>query len=181
MYGDLVYYPCSQLTFRADLGPDFWEIVVMNKPSVGSFKFLILSFFLLSFTIMPLNSFDFKGFLKDSLEKAGKAVAIAGLVRKLAPEINDFVNTLMLNQKVANREKTKVVPLFSFGDRSAIGGAQVSGPEYLLNQVRAVYQIDGLFQNGRFRVKALVPTTSSTELNRVHGVGVTAVVDYHVR
>ena len=76
---------------------------------------------------------------------------------------------------------TKVVPLFSVGKRTAAGGVQVSGPAELLKQVRAAFQIDGNFDRGKLRVRVFVPSTSSTKLVRVHGVGVSALVDYHVR
>jgi hypothetical protein len=130
---------------------------------------------------VQLSPFNFRDFLEKGLKKAGKAVAVAAIIRKMAPELNNLINGLLLNNGAAVKQTTKVVPLFSFGDRTAVGGAQVSGAEDQLAKVRAVFQIDGDFQRGKFRVKAFVPTTSSTKLRRVTGVGVSALLDYHVR
>jgi len=146
-----------------------------------SARTIFLCVLLSIFSVVSLDSFNLKDFLKSGFKKAGKAVAIAGVIRKFSTELDNFINGVTLNKGVPNQLDTKVVPLFSFGDRTAIGGAQVSGPRELVDQVRAVYQIQDNFQRGRFRINALVPTTSSTKLKRVQGVGVTAIVDYHVR
>jgi hypothetical protein len=123
----------------------------------------------------------YSGGFRDLFKKYVKTSAIAAVVRKAAPALNNFVNGLLLNKGLPNKSQTKVVPLFSFGKKLAVGAVQVSGSSKQLSKVRACVQIDGVFSSGKFRVKAYVPTTSSTKFKRVHGVGVTALIDYHVR
>ena len=138
-----------------------------------------MAFILFSFLIYP--EVNYSGGFKDFFKKYVKTSAIAAVVRKAAPALNDFINGLLLNKGLANQSQTKVVPLFSFGEKLAVGAVQVSGSISQLAKVRACVQVDGVFSSGKFRVKAYVPTTSSTKFKRVHGVGVTALIDYHVR
>lgn len=137
--------------------------------------------FLLMFFFIICSSSVYSGGFKSFFKKYVKTSAIAAVVRKAAPALNDFINGLLLNKGLPNKSQTKVVPLFSFGEKLAVGAVQVSGSRKQLSKVRACVQIDGVFSSGKFRVKAYVPTTSSTKFKRVHGVGVTALIDYHVR
>jgi len=110
--------------------------------------------------------------------KAGDVVRGAGLlvvVKNLGPQINKGLNTITFNKGYA----TKVVPMGSVGEKTYLGGAQISAAGTAINSVAAVWQYEDLFSDGRFRVKVLVPTTSSNPLKmkRVNGAGVTAVVD----
>lgn len=117
-----------------------------------------------------------------------KIFGIGYAVEALGPQINDFVNALMLNNRVENREKTKVVPILSIGigfsqpGSAFIGAAQVSGPEEALLAVKAVAQIEGTFTDAR--IKALVPVDSLNPIpgnfHRVYGVGVTALIDIRI-
>lgn len=114
---------------------------------------------------------------------------IGYVVKTLGPQINDLVNTLLLNNQAANREETKVVPILSVGigisssGSAYIGAAQVSGPAEALATVQAVAQIEATLSNS-VRVKALVPIDSLTPIpgsfHRVYGVGVTAIIDIRV-
>lgn len=114
---------------------------------------------------------------------------IGYVVKTLGPQINDFVNTLLLNNQAANREETKVVPILSVGigisspGSSYIGAAQVSGPAEALATVQAMAQIEATFSNS-VRVKALVPIDSRDPIpgsfHWVYGVGVTAIIDIRV-
>ncbi len=114
---------------------------------------------------------------------------IGFVVKTLGPQINDFINTLLLNNQAANREETKVVPILSIGiglsspGGAYIGAAQVSGPAGALATVQAVAQIEATFSN-TVRVKALIPIDSLTPIpgsfHRVYGVGVTAIIDLRV-
>jgi len=103
----------------------------------------------------------------------GAAVLVA--VKKFGPEINKAINTLTFNKGYA----TKFVPMASFGEKMYLGGAQVSAQTAAVDKVNAVWQYEDLFSDGRFRVKVLVPTTSSNPLKmkRVDSAGITAVVD----
>ena len=119
-----------------------------------------------------------------------KLFGIGYVVKTYGPQINDAINTLMLNNKAKNRDKTKVVPILSVGvgiissnPGSYIGAAQVQGPEAAVNKVAAVAQIEGSFLNA-VRLKGLVPVDSlnplAGNLHRVYGVGVTAIVDFQL-
>jgi len=132
--------------------------------------------FVLSFSALSVaDAFDFGRLLR----KTAKIVGIEALVRHFARPLNDFINKIFLNQKVEHRELTKVVPIISFGERKAVGAAQLSGSVEALASVRAVIQYEDEFSRGKFRVKALVPGDSAdpTKFSRVYGVGVTAVID----
>jgi len=103
----------------------------------------------------------------------GAAVLVA--VKNFGPEINKAINTLTFNKGYA----TKFVPMASFGEKMYLGGAQVSAQTAAVDKVNAVWQYEDLFSDGRFRVKVLIPTTSSNPLKmkRVDSAGITAVVD----
>jgi len=120
--------------------------------------------------------------LSRLLRQVAKVVGIEALVRHFADPLNDFINRLLLNNKVENREKTKVVPIVSFGERKAVGAAQVSGSDEALDKVRAVILYEDIFSQGQFRIKALVPGDSAdpTKFSRVYGCGVTAVIDVKI-
>jgi hypothetical protein len=143
---------------------------------------VFLCLFLLFGTGLSVDAINLRNiFSRKNAERAGKTVVVAAVIRQFAEELNGLINGLFLNNNAANKEMTKVVPIFSAGERLAVGGAQVSGSAEQLAEVSAVFQIDGDFHRGKFRVKGFVPSTSSTELDRVYGVGVTALIDYHVR
>lgn len=119
-----------------------------------------------------------------------KVFGIGYVVKKYGSQINDAINSLMANNKAANREKTKVVPILSVGvgiissnPGSYIGAAQVQGPAAAVNKVEAVAQIEGSFLSA-VRLKGLVPVDSlnpiAGNLHRVYGVGVTAIVDFQL-
>lgn len=118
-----------------------------------------------------------------------KLFGIGYVVKTFGPQINDAINTLMLNNKVANREMTKVVPIVSIAvgvsasGGAFIGAAQVQGPKASVDKVQAVAQIEGAFSDA-VRLKGLIPVDSlnpiSGNLHRVYGVGITALVDFRL-
>ncbi len=110
------------------------------------------------------------------------AVGGGFLVSAIAGPMNDFINTITLNRNIGVTESTKVVPILSVGTGTAIGAAQVSGPESAVRRTKAVGQIEAEYQ-GRLRVRILVPMDSSNPLQgirRVQGVGVSAIIDYRL-
>ncbi len=137
---------------------------------------LVISLFALSSA--PLQAIDFRRLFR----KTAKVLGISGLVRAFARPLNRFVNDLLLNKQVENRQSTKVVPIISFGERKAIGAAQVSGSDEALIRVRSVILYEDVYKDKRFRVKALIPGDSSnpTKFSRVYGIGVTAVIDVKI-
>ncbi len=118
-----------------------------------------------------------------------KLFGIGYVVKTFGPQINDAINTLMLNNNAGNREMTKVVPILSVGvgvstsGGAYIGAAQVQGPKASVDKVQAVAQIEGSFSDA-VRLRGLIPVDSLTpipgSLHRVYGVGITALVDFRL-
>jgi hypothetical protein len=109
-----------------------------------------------------------------------KGGAIALVVDRFAPQINSGINSLTGNRHLEVGQATKVVPILSVGNGSYLGAVQVAGPEDKLDQVKAVAQLEGKFNAiGGVRLRALIPIAarSVTNLKRVSGVGVSALVD----
>ena len=110
--------------------------------------------------------------------RAGDVIRGAGLlivVKNIGSGINKGLNTITFNPGMA----TKVVPMGSFGEKTYLGAAQISASGQTINKVNALWQYEGIFGNGTYRIKVLVPTTSSNPLKmkRVDGAGVTAIID----
>lgn len=110
----------------------------------------------------------------------GGAIAIA--VKSFGDEINDGINTVLANNNVPAQAETKVVPILSLGSGGYIGAAQVIGPKEQVKKVNAVVQIEASFHGKMFRTKVLVPvkTESLTDIDRVEGVGISAVIDVRI-
>ena len=108
-----------------------------------------------------------------------KAGAILVATNEFGPQINDFTNSVFKNEGGTPAGATKTVPYLSFGEKAYIGMMQVAGPAEQVEKVRAVWQYEDLFDSGRVRLRALVPSDSVNPLQvrRVKGVGCTAVVD----
>lgn len=114
--------------------------------------------------------------------RAGDILLAGGIglaVKEFGPQINDFINKVAGTKGGRFSGATKVVPYLSFGEKAYIGAMQVAGPATAVNKVKAVWQYEDLFDGGRFRVRALVPTDSINPLSlrRVSGVGCVAVID----
>ena len=108
-----------------------------------------------------------------------KAGAIGYAAGQYGPQINTFINGVFKNEGGTPEGQTRVVPYLSFGSKAYIGMMQVAGPAAQVKQVKAVWQFEQLFDSGRVRLRALVPTNSINplQLKRVKGVGCTAVID----
>jgi hypothetical protein len=117
-----------------------------------------------------------EGFNVGDVLKAG---AIAVATTQFGSQINGFINTVFHNEASTPDGVTKVVPYLSVGTKSYIGMMQVAGPPAQVGRVKAVWQYDQLFDSGRVRLRALVPSDSVNPLSihRVKGVGCTAVID----
>jgi len=105
---------------------------------------------------------------------------VALVVDRIAAPLNSFINTLLIRQNAGTDFATKVVPIISVGSASHIGAAQVTGPDDLVEQTKAVLQVEGDF-NG-LRVKAVIPIDSvnPTRFSRIQGVGVSAIIDINI-
>ncbi|MEN6370847.1 MAG: hypothetical protein ABFD64_02440 [Armatimonadota bacterium] len=111
--------------------------------------------------------------------KALRGVAIGYAVKQSAGALDKFINTITFQKGLSSKLDTKVVPVLSVGDKGYVGGAQVTGPAKLIKNVKAVFQYEQNFDNGRYRIKALVPSSSLNplQLKRVEKIGVSAVID----
>lgn len=133
-----------------------------------------------SILVLALTAAATQGSLVGSVVKAG---AIAVVVDRFGGQINDFVNKLTANKNVGTDQATAVVPILSLGGGGYIGAAQVMGAKANVDQVKAVVQIEGNAVFGRnIRVKALVPvgSRSTSDIKRIPGVGVSAIIDIRI-
>lgn len=118
---------------------------------------------------------DLGNVLKDTV----LVVAGGAAVKALAPQLNDFLNTITFNKGLKYEGYTKVVPILSIGSGTRIGAAQVgAATKSALDATKAVAQLEGDFKS--IRAKALIPIDSENpikQFKRVKGVGVTAIID----
>ena len=120
---------------------------------------------------LPAQAFDLGSVLKLG--------GISYLVSRFGSEINTFINKLTLQKGLDTHYATKVVPILSLGSGRYIGAVQVVGPKAQVDKVKAVGQLEVSFVKVA-RVKAMIPidATSISNINRVEGVGVSAIVDF---
>jgi len=121
----------------------------------------------------------------DLLGSIVKGGAISILIKQFNRPLNDGINKLTGSAGVQYDEATKVVPIVTIGQGSYAGAAQVSGPQDRVDQVQAVGMLEGSLNGRTFRMKALIPITtdkpgSSKKVERVKGVGVSAIIDIKV-
>ena len=110
-----------------------------------------------------------------------KVFGIGYAVSRFGPQINGTINTLLAQRGVEWEGTTKVVPIISIGTGTYIGAAQVAGPPSLVAGVRAVAQ--GEIRVGSFQGRLLVPVGSTNVrrgINRIEGVGLSALIDFRV-
>ena len=116
----------------------------------------------------------------------GDVVKVGGVglvVDKFGSQINSFVNTLTANKNLGTQQATAVVPIISLGGGGYIGAAQVIGTKGNVAKCKAVVQIEGNAVFGKnIRAKALIPVGSKTTSNikRIYGVGVSAIIDVRI-
>lgn len=113
-----------------------------------------------------------------------KGAGIAFVVDRFSGDIDRFVNRITGNNTNNVTESTRVVPILSVGKGTFVGAVQVSGPKRLVDQVKAVAQIEGdtKLAGTQIRAKGLIPVASRSvsnlgSLSRVKGVGVSALID----
>ena len=110
-----------------------------------------------------------------------KGGAIALAVDHFGPQINEGINHLTGDKDLYERDMaTKVVPILSIGGGGYLGAVQVAGPLARVEKVKAVAQLEGKVNLiGGVRLRALVPISarSVSSIQRVPGVGVSALVD----
>ena len=119
--------------------------------------------------------------LDNSLEKVIKGAGIIFLIKQFGGELNNFINKVLSDKSVPNVEATKVVPILTFGQGIEAGACQIAGPANKVGQVEAGFSVAAMLDKGhRFNIQTLVPSSSLNplKLNRVYGVGITAIIDY---
>ena len=139
-------------------------------------------FFVVVAACMILAGF---GGMQASAISLGDVIKVGGigiLVDRFGPELNKFINGLMGKNNLDPYDATKVVPIISLGDGGYIGAAQVQGPKAAVDKVQAVAQVEANFSGRTFRIKMLVPVDNinPTNISRVKGVGVSAVIDVRI-
>jgi hypothetical protein len=116
-----------------------------------------------------------------------KAAAVLALIDRYGPDIDKFVREITVD-KAQERQNgdiaTKVVPILSVGKGNYAGAVQIMGERSLVDSVRAVAQLEGekKFFGSPIRARVLLPisnrnVTDKTQLARVNGVGVSALID----
>ncbi len=112
-----------------------------------------------------------------------KVGGIAVIVDQFGSQINDFINKTTANKDLSTTEATKVVPILSLGSGGYIGAVQVLGAQENIEKTQAVVQLEASALFGRsVRIKALVPvgSKSTSNIKRIYGVGVSAIVDIRI-
>jgi len=75
---------------------------------------------------------------------------------------------------------TKIVPIISAGTPGLqLGAAQVTGPKERVDTVKAVLELDLVFQKTA-RIMVFIPSTQIASLKRVQGVAVSALLQYRL-
>ena len=113
-----------------------------------------------------------------SIVKIGGAVLVAD---KFGPQIDSVLRKVTGQKNFAQQGiATKVVPVISLGSRKAVGIVQISGSPQGIDQTKAVAQLSAnlpIVNNVQGRVLIPVDTRTVTNMKRVPGVGVSAVID----
>lgn len=145
-----------------------------SAKKIRSISIILLVFMALIFTTNSAEAIKFKDFLK----RAAKTVVVGFAVDRMAGPLNSFINTLLANNNAAHREATKVVPIVTAGRKGHVGACQVTGAKELLDTVSAVVMLEADY-HGNVRIKAMIPSNTKNpfKFNRVHGVGVSAIID----
>jgi hypothetical protein len=123
--------------------------------------------------------------VQAQLDKILKGGAIIFVVDRFSGQIDRFVNQITGNRTNNVEESTRVVPILTVGRGTYAGAVQVTGPKSLVDQVKAVAQVEGstkAIANNEIRVRGLIPIATRqpndlSSLSRVKGVGVSALID----
>src|SRR5688572_19909401 len=82
------------------------------------------------------------GPVRAQLDDILKGGAIAVVVDRFSGDIDRFVNKVTGNKTNNVQESTRVVPILTVGKGSYVGAVQVTGPKSLVDQVKAVAQVE---------------------------------------
>ena len=121
------------------------------------------------------------GATSAQLDQILKIGGISLIVRQFGGSINRVLDKVTGQNKLDDEDTiTKVVPVLSAGSRGAIGIVQVAGPRYQVEKVKAVAQLQTQVKAlSTLQARILIPIDADnlTNLRRVPGVGVSAIID----
>lgn len=133
----------------------------------------------LALTLSGVAVAQLEGLLKAALKIGGVALVAS----KFGPDIDKSLNKLTRFEPT-EKATTKVVPILSVGQGGYAGLAQVMGAKSLVDKVQAVAQVEGDFAGRVLRLRGLIPVStkdigkgSNAKIDRVAGVGVSAIID----
>ncbi|MBL8059464.1 MAG: hypothetical protein JNK63_01970 [Chthonomonas sp.] len=134
--------------------------------------------------LIAAGLFALTAFATPQFRQAIKIIGVGAAVQKFGPDMNKALNRLTKHTDTDARY-TKVVPILSvgIGRSSAIGAAQVMGPRYLVDKVKAVASPEAELFGKEIRLRALIPTSNKTisdTFETVDGVGVSGIVDLKI-
>ena len=111
-----------------------------------------------------------------------KVAGIGYLVSEFGPQIDRTINKALAEREAEAKGATKVVPIITVLTGGYIGAAQVVGVPEKVKKVQAVAQTEPRL--GDVRVTVLIPVSTKTPnraIQRVTGVGVSAVIDLKIK
>lgn len=125
----------------------------------------------------PVQALDLGGTIGDLV----KIFGIGWVVDRFAGQINNAINSALQQRDAEIRGYTKVVPIVRLGSGkgTAVGAAQVMGPQAQVEKVRAVAEVE-LRITGAIRARGLVPISTRNTLSSVGGVGVSANIKFPI-
>jgi len=140
-------------------------------------RFLIIISMALCFFIGRASSTVYAWEL-SSLVKGG---VVSAAVYAMADTINSGINLITGKLGAENKQITKVVPIITLGDAARVGAVQVSGPEERVQECEAALLLDkSITENIRAKIFIPVNSVSVTNVKRVQGVGVAAIIDIKI-
>jgi hypothetical protein len=109
-----------------------------------------------------------------------KIFGIGWVVDRFASQIDRAINSALAEHRAEIEGATKVVPIIRVGTGgTAVGAAQVMGPQVQVEKVQAVAEIE-LRMAGTLRARGLIPvsTRDVSSVQSVGGVGVSANIKF---
>lgn len=128
----------------------------------------------------PARALDFGGAIGDLV----KIFGIGWVVNKFSDDIDGAINDLLRQREAEIANATKVVPILRVGEGggTAVGAAQVQGPEAKVRQCSAVAELE--LSVGDLRGRALLPVSTkrniTSSIKGISGVGVSANVKFPI-
>ena len=119
--------------------------------------------------------------LGDSIGDLVKIFGVGWVVDRFASQINSAINRALAQHQAEIEGATKVVTIILVGGGTAVGAAQVMGPQVLVDKVQAVAEIE-LRITGTIRARGLIPvsTRDVSSVRSVGGVGVSANIKFPI-